>query len=68
MRGAMHTACENMNHKRRDAPVSHCPQCGGMVNANLATNTACPEKVHADARRRQSMFCVNCGEKLIIPR
>jgi len=67
VRTATHTVCENMNHRRRDAPVSHCPQCGGVVNPNLA-KTACTERVHADMRRRQSVYCVHCGERLIIPR
>jgi DNA-directed RNA polymerase subunit RPC12/RpoP len=56
-----------MNHRRRDAPVSHCPQCGGKVNSNLAP-PACTERVHGDLRRRQSVYCVHCGERLIIAR
>jgi hypothetical protein len=38
-----------------------------VVNPNLA-KTACTERVHADMRRRQSVYCVHCGERLIIPR
>ena len=57
--------CENMNHRRRDAPVSHCPQCGGVVNAHAAPR-ACSENKHAAARRRQSIFCVDCGMRLVV--
>jgi ribosomal protein S27AE len=59
--------CDNMNHRRRDAPVSHCPECGGVVNAALA-GTSCSEPKHAAARRRQSRFCVDCGTQLVIAR
>jgi hypothetical protein len=60
-------ACENMNHRRRDAPVSHCPQCGGVVNAQVAS-PPCSESKHAVARRRQSVFCVDCGKRLVLDR
>ncbi len=56
--------CENMNHRRKGAPVSHCPQCGGLVNPDLP-RTKCDAEKHAAARRRQSEFCVDCGEMLI---
>ncbi len=56
--------CDNMNHRRSDAPVSHCPQCGGVVNERRV-GSRCEEVSHALARRRQSTFCVNCGERLI---
>lgn len=58
-------ACHNMNHRRRDAPVGHCPQCGGVVNAQAALR-GCSDDKHAAARRRQSTFCVDCGKKLIV--
>jgi len=57
-------ACENMNHRRRDAPVSHCPQCGGVVNAGLPP-TRCDGSKHALARRQGRTFCVDCGTQLI---
>jgi hypothetical protein len=53
-----------MNHRRRDAPVSHCPECGGVVNARI-TAGRCDEAKHAAARRRQSTFCVDCGTQLV---
>lgn len=61
------STCPNMNHKRADAPVSHCPNCGGVVNAKVRA-APCREVDHADARRRQTDFCVNCGEQLIFRR
>jgi hypothetical protein len=59
--------CDNMNHRRRDAPVSHCPQCGGSVNDQVRS-APCSETKHAAARRRQSAYCVDCGTALIIGR
>ena len=57
-------ACENMNHRRRDAPVAHCPECGGVVNAHLAP-TECDDAKHAVKRRQGRTFCVDCGTRLI---
>ena len=67
MRSRVGTACENMNHRRRDAPVSHCPQCGGVVNAGLRA-TQCDDSKHAVARRQGRTFCVDCGTRLISAR
>jgi hypothetical protein len=63
----MPNPCDNMNHRRVDAPVAHCPQCGGVVNQALRA-TQCAEADHAAARRRQLEFCVNCGRPLIVAR
>ncbi len=59
--------CGNMNHRRSDAPVSHCPECGGVVNAQIPAE-GCSESKHAAARRRQSTFCVDCGLRLVVSR
>ena len=59
--------CENMNHRRDNAPVGHCPQCGGIVNPNIPV-AICSEAEHALARRQQSVFCVHCGALLIAGR
>lgn len=56
--------CENMNHRRRDAPVSHCSECGSVVNAHVAS-VGCNDSKHDAARRRQSRFCVDCGTQLV---
>jgi len=55
-----------MNHRRGDAPVSHCPECGNVVNARVAPKN-CDEAKHAAARLRQSRFCADCGTRLIKP-
>ena len=60
-------ACDNMNHRRPNSPVAHCPQCGRVVNDRM-TRGRCEEQRHADARRRQSEYCVDCGQHLIVPR
>ena len=67
MRSRLGTACENMNHRRRDAPVSHCSECGDVVNADLPA-TQCDDSRHAVARRQGRTFCVNCGTRLITAR
>lgn len=57
-------SCGNLNHRRADAPVAHCPECGGVVNGAVRRR-ACTEGEHATARRARSAFCVHCGQKLI---
>lgn len=59
--------CRNMNHRRSDAPVGHCPQCGAVVNGRFHV-ASCPEAEHAAARRQQNVFCVHCGLQLIVGR
>jgi hypothetical protein len=59
--------CDNMNHRRQDAPVGHCPQCGGVVNSSIVA-APCDASKHAAARRRQSAYCVDCGLMLISQR
>jgi hypothetical protein len=59
--------CENMNHRRADAPVGHCPQCGGVVNGRIRARP-CNEPQHAAARRQQNAFCADCGVQLIVSR
>lgn len=61
------TPCDNLNHRRRDAPVGHCPQCGLVVNAQRPAKT-CSEIAHAAARRDRAAYCVDCGEQLIFER
>jgi len=56
--------CDNLNHRRAQVPVRHCPSCGVVVNGRL-TQRACSESQHAMARRQQSVFCVDCGARLI---
>jgi hypothetical protein len=56
-----------MNHRRANAPVGHCPQCGGVVNLGIRAQP-CTETHHAAARRAFSKFCVDCGKQLIFDR
>jgi len=57
------TPCENLNHRRSDAPVRFCPQCGAVVNARIAARR-CNEASHDRSRRNHNFFCVDCGEML----
>jgi ribosomal protein L37AE/L43A len=57
-------SCTNLNHRRSDAPVAHCPECGEVVNAGVGRRR-CTEVEHAVARRARSVFCVHCGQKLV---
>jgi hypothetical protein len=61
------TTCSNLNHRRAHAPVRHCPGCGGVVNDRVSPQR-CSEAQHAAARRERSMFCVDCGTRLIAAR
>jgi hypothetical protein len=56
-------SCTNLNHRRSDAPVRHCPSCGGVVNAKV-TLGRCTAVRHDSQRRGGSIFCVDCGEQL----
>jgi len=67
MARALGPLCDNMNHRRADSPVSHCPQCGQIVNARVPRRN-CDEQHHAEARRRQCAYCVDCGKQLIVLR
>jgi ribosomal protein L34E len=60
-------ACENMNHRRANSPVPHCPQCGEVVNGGLP-RSECADQQHAVSRRQGSVFCVRCGTQLIVRR
>ncbi len=66
-RAAPSTRCENMNHRRANSPVSHCPQCGDVVNRQIS-NPPCSDAKHAASRRQRSAFCVDCGARLIVTR
>jgi len=56
--------CSNFNHRKANAPVRACPQCGEIVNAAIPAKF-CSEEEHAKERRRRSRFCINCGELLM---
>ena len=56
--------CANDNHGRAIVTVRCCPSCGEIVNARIPARK-CPEQEHAQGRRAQRTFCVNCGERLV---
>ena len=59
--------CDNQNHRRSNAPVSHCPQCGSVVNERIPPKQ-CSEANHAAGRRDRAAFCIDCGTQLIFDR
>jgi hypothetical protein len=59
--------CDNLNHRRVNAPVRHYPVCGDVVNEGFYAKQ-CGESQHAAARWQQSVFCVDCGAQLIVER
>ena len=59
--------CPNQNHLRPNAPVRHCPQCGDVVNGEVASQS-CSVPTHDKQRRNQSLYCIHCGEQLRVPR
>jgi ribosomal protein L34E len=58
-------ACQNLNHRRSNAPVPYCPECGDVVNSSIPRR-ACSMDEHAVSRRRGSVYCVACGKQLIV--
>ena len=60
-------SCTNLNHRRTDPPVGHCPDCGCTVNQRLPVQH-CSDVHHAAARRERAAFCVDCGTQLIFAR
>jgi hypothetical protein len=66
MRTKQPQPCENLNHRRANAPVGHCPQCGGVVNER-ARAERCDDAQHAAARRSHAAYCIRCGTQLIAP-
>ena len=52
------------NHRRANAPVRFCPFCGEIVNAQRKS-ILCLAALHDVRRRSRSVFCFDCGEKLI---
>lgn len=65
MPSAQPNPCANLNHRRRESPVSHCPDCGHVVNAHLSVRE-CSDSKHAVARRQRSAYCIDCGTKLVV--
>jgi len=64
VRSGQSTLCDNLNHRRSNAPVSHCPSCGSVVNDKLDA-VKCTDARHDSARRQQNHFCVDCGKQLV---
>jgi hypothetical protein len=58
--------CDNLNHRRADAPVAYCPQCGRCVNATARRPHTCDNATHAKARRERDAWCVHCGVSLSV--
>jgi len=56
--------CPNRNHSRSNVPVRYCPNCGEVVNEQIAVKR-CGEDKHARERRGRSRFCIDCGTQLI---
>ena len=59
--------CPNFNHRRANAPVRFCADCGAVVNEAILVRE-CSEEKHAISRRGGTQYCVHCGEKLILSR
>lgn len=57
--------CSNLNHRRSNASVRHCPTCGEMLNDSIES-VECSEEKHAIQRRRRSTYCADCGKRLIL--
>ena len=62
-----HNPCDNLNHRRDKISIRHCPTCGDVVNDRVGTRQ-CTEATHGVARRQRTVFCVDCGMRLISDR
>jgi hypothetical protein len=63
----LQTRCANDNHGRAVVTVRFCCHCGTVVNKAIRPGLCANEK-HASMRRTQSMYCRDCGERLIVAR
>jgi predicted RNA-binding Zn-ribbon protein involved in translation (DUF1610 family) len=61
------SACDNLNHRREHVSVRHCPTCGSVVNERVGAQQ-CSEAQHVTARRQRTLFCIDCGTRLISDR
>lgn len=56
--------CDNLNHRRAEVTVRHCPSCGQLLNGGVRAGR-CGDTDHATARRQRVAFCCDCGLQLI---
>jgi ribosomal protein L37E len=59
--------CLNDNHGRAVVTVRFCSHCGVVVNDRIRAHR-CAAEAHAQMRRSQSIYCVDCGERLMAAR
>lgn len=60
---ALYERCPNDNHGRMVVRVRCCPNCGAVVNANIAPKN-CRAESHSTMRRARNTYCVDCGGRL----
>ena len=58
------TTCSSLNHRRDNAPVRCCPDCGEIVNEGIPKRH-CDDGEHAIKRRERNKYCTLCGDQLI---
>jgi hypothetical protein len=63
----LRTRCANDNHGRAVVTVRFCCTCGTVVNKAIRPSLCAVEK-HARMRRSQSIYCIDCGERLVVAR
>jgi hypothetical protein len=59
--------CANDNHGRAVVTVRFCCQCGTVVNKTIRPGL-CQQEKHARMRRSQNLYCMDCGERLVVAR
>jgi len=59
--------CMNRNHSNPNAPVRFCSMCGEVVNQNVPVKRCANDK-HAKSRLQRMIFCIDCGEQLVMGR
>lgn len=58
------TNCGNLNHNKMNVNVRFCVTCGEIVNRNIKVRR-CSDAVHSQSRKTGSIFCTDCGKKLV---
>jgi len=57
--------CRNDNHGRSVVTVRFCCNCGTVVNKDIRS-ASCGQEKHARMRRSQNLYCMDCGERLVV--
>jgi hypothetical protein len=61
----MQQRCSNDIHGRSVITIRFCASCGVLVNGVIRPKR-CPADSHAQMRRTQNTYCIDCGERIAV--